>query len=577
MFAELKRLLSPFRQGFAWYILFTLLRQGLVVGGGYGLVLLIRTYEHKPAQSVLIALGVLLAYKLLLDTMDQVMGFNFARSVSYPLFRQLSVSVFSRMLALDQKWHQTGSSGARRGEITNGVSKFTQTSESLAREVCPLIATAILSLLLLRSWVSWPFWLAILPSCALVFFWLAWEENRRCVKYREARYKRYASDYSLSIECMEMRADVVRYNQEKRVEEDYSRIHDEIERNGLAEATIQSWYGLAKNLVILVLQAYLLCHWIGMLSAHKLDGAMLVYLYMLSDQLCGSLWGYAGLWGRISEAWEPIKVFLRISATTPALVHSHHVAALPVPDQVSIEFRDVEFSYRPDEPVLNQLSLFVEGGKKVGFVGRTGCGKSTLLNLVERLYDAHAGTVYVGGRDVRHWPVKQLQRMCTCLSQNGGVFFSEATLLDTIRFAKPNASFSEVVRAARLACVHDEIMALQDGYQTKAGEHGKNLSGGQRQRIAIAQALLSLNDPEKKVVLLDECTSNLDAETEATILANMWPLLEGKTVVIITHHPLAIESLVDEVVAIREGRVAGRATAGGMPVLSSNLVAEPVG
>jgi ABC-type bacteriocin/lantibiotic exporter with double-glycine peptidase domain len=374
---------------------------------------------------------------------------------------------------------------------------------------------------------------------------------------------------------MEMRADVVRYNQEQRVEGEYHRIHADIQRHGLAEAKIQSWYGLAKNLVILVLQAYLLCHWMSMLAAHKLDGAMLVYLYMLSDQLCGSLWGYAGLWARISEAWEPIKIFLRISATTPALASA--ADELTVPEQVSLEFRDVEFSYRPDEPVLNRLSLFVEGGRKVGFVGRTGCGKSTLLNLVERLYDAHAGSVYVGGRDVRHWPTRQLHRMCTCLSQNGGVFFSEATLLDTIRFARPHASFAEVMRVAKLACVHDEIMALQDGYQTKAGEHGKNLSGGQRQRVAIAQALLSLDDPEKKVVLLDECTSNLDAETEATILANMWPLLAGKTVAIITHHPAAIENLVDEVVAIREGRVAWRGAAEEIPLFTDGMVAEPVG
>jgi ATP-binding cassette subfamily B protein len=116
-----------------------------------------------------------------------------------------------------------------------------------------------------------------------------------------------------------------------------------------------------------------------------------------------------------------------------------------------------------------------------------------------------------------------------------------------------------VTRAAKLACIHDEIMALQDGYQTKAGEHGKNLSGGQRQRVAMAQALLSLEDTEKKIVLLDECTSNLDAETEANIYRNIWPLLEGKTVVVVTHRVTAVEDLVDEVVAFSEGRVAWRA------------------
>jgi ABC-type bacteriocin/lantibiotic exporter with double-glycine peptidase domain len=560
MFVELKRLLFPFRRGFAFYIIFTLVRQALVVGGGYGLVLLIRNFQHSPAKSVLTAFAVLVSYKLLLALLDQGMGWGFARHVSYPMFRQLSVDVFSKLLSLDQGWHQSGSSGARRGEITNGLSKFAQTSESFAREICPLLATAALSLFLLRFYVGPAFWLIVLPSSCALFFWLSFEENRRCATFREERYQRYAADYSLSIECMEMRADVVRYNQQDRMETDYQRIHDDIQENGLAETKIQSWFGLGKSAVILGMQAYLLCTWVAMLTSHRLDGAMLVYLYMLSEQLCGSLWGYAGMWSRISEAWEPIKQFLKISSATSALAQSPGVLPVPVPEQISLEFRDVEFSYRDGEPVLNRVTLSVEAGRKVGFIGRTGCGKSTLLKLVERLYDAHHGTVFVGGRDVREWPLKQLKRVCTCMSQNGGVFFSRATLLDTIRFARPSASFSDVTRVAKLACIHDEIMGLQDGYQTRAGEHGKNLSGGQRQRVAIAQALLSLDDPAKKVVLLDECTSNLDAETEAAIYRNIWPLLEGKTVVVVTHRISAIEHLVDEVVAMSQGTVTWRAT-----------------
>lgn len=574
MLQELRRLISPFQKGFALYIVFTLIRQGLVVGGGYGLVLLIRTYEHNPAQSVMIALAVLLGYKLLLDSLDQVMGWKFAKHVSYPMFRSLSVNAFAKLLSLDQAWHQSGSSGARRGEITNGLSKFAQTTESLAREVCPLLATALLSLFLLRTYVGWPFWVVILPGACVAFFWLSYEENRRCVQYREARYQHYASDYSLSIECMEMHADVVRYNQEERMADDYRRIHENIQSNGLAEAKLQSWFGLSKGLIIIGMQVYLLSGWIKLLTGHRLDGAMLVYLFMLSDQLCSSLWGYAGMWGRISEAWEPIKLFLKISSASSAVADTSDTVALAVPAQVSLEFQNVEFSYRADEPVLNKLNLFVEAGKKVGFVGRTGCGKSTLLKLVERLYDAHGGQVFVGGQDVKKWPLKQLQRVCTCMSQNGGVFFSQATLLDTIRFAKPDASFAEVMRAAKLACIHDEIMGLQDGYQTKAGEHGKNLSGGQRQRVAIAQALLSLDDPEKKIVLLDECTSNLDAETEAVVLNNIWPLLEGKTVVVVTHRVSAIDGLVDEVVAFSQGRVSQRFAGSELSLFEAQMYAQ---
>src|SRR3569833_3546926 len=108
------------------------------------------------------------------------------------MFRKLSGDVFSILLSLDQGWHQSGSSGARRGEITNGLSKFAQTSESLAREVCPLLATALLSLFLLRSYVGMAFWIGVLPIACAAFFWFSHEENRRCSQYREERYQRYA-------------------------------------------------------------------------------------------------------------------------------------------------------------------------------------------------------------------------------------------------------------------------------------------------------------------------------------------------------------------------------------------------
>src|ERR1700760_927772 len=114
------------------------------------------------------------------------------------------------------------------------------------------------------------------------------------------------------------------------MEDDYRRIHHDIERNGLCEARIQSLFGLSKGVVILAMQAYLLWHWIGMLTNNRLDGAMLVYLYMLSDQLCGSLWGYAGMWGRISEAWEPIKVFLRISSASSRIGDQGVIPAMAI-------------------------------------------------------------------------------------------------------------------------------------------------------------------------------------------------------------------------------------------------------
>jgi ATP-binding cassette subfamily B protein len=213
-----------------------------------------------------------------------------------------------------------------------------------------------------------------------------------------------------------------------------------------------------------------------------------------------------------------------------------------------ITFENVRFSYTGAEPTLRDINLQIPAGSHVAFVGPTGAGKSTLVNLIPRFYDVDQGVVRIDGQDIRSFSLPGLRQAISIVSQDTFIF--AATILENIRLGRLEATDDEVIEAARQARLHDFIMTLPAGYDTLVGERGGRLSGGQKQRISIARALLR-NSP---ILILDEATSSLDAETESQILAELDEVTRGKTVISITHRlGLAIKS--DRIYVLQAGRV----------------------
>jgi ABC-type multidrug transport system fused ATPase/permease subunit len=210
----------------------------------------------------------------------------------------------------------------------------------------------------------------------------------------------------------------------------------------------------------------------------------------------------------------------------------------------------VRFTYpRTEQPVLSGLELEIAPGTVLGIVGRSGCGKTTIQNLLTRLFDVQEGSVEICGEDVRQWPLDQLRGLFSHVSQNGGVFFSGTQMVDVIRFTRPEASFREVVQAAKAACIHEDICRMPAKYRTRIGQGGLTLSKGQQQRIALAQALVAMTE-ERKILVLDEFTSALDSETEERILHNLEPWFRGRTVIIVAHRLSTVRKLADEIVVL---------------------------
>ncbi|MEM4790309.1 MAG: ABC transporter ATP-binding protein [Thermofilum sp.] len=213
-----------------------------------------------------------------------------------------------------------------------------------------------------------------------------------------------------------------------------------------------------------------------------------------------------------------------------------------------VEFRDVWFSYDGSGYVLKGLSFEVKPGEIVAITGPPGCGKSTLASLLIRLADPQRGSILVDGQDIRKVKLESLRRNITLVHQD--VYLFPDTIRNNIAFARPDATDEEVVRAAKLAHIHDFIASLPQGYDTLVGERGVTLSGGQRQRVALARALLA----NPRIIILDDTTSEVDAETEKAIYEALTKNLKGKTMIVITQRPSTM-ALADRVLVMDEGRI----------------------
>ncbi len=216
-----------------------------------------------------------------------------------------------------------------------------------------------------------------------------------------------------------------------------------------------------------------------------------------------------------------------------------------------IEFRDVEFSYRPDERVLHSVSFVAEAGKTTALVGRSGGGKSTVMSLILRLYDVDAGQILCDGVDIADLTRRTVRGQIGYVAQENFLF--KGSVRDNIAMGRPDATDEEIVAAAKAAYAHDFIMRFDSGYDTPCGEHGMQLSGGQRQRIAIARAFLK----DAPIILLDEATSALDSEFEEAIQKALQVLCKDRTTIVIAHR-LSTVAQADAICVIDQGRIVER-------------------
>lgn len=234
--------------------------------------------------------------------------------------------------------------------------------------------------------------------------------------------------------------------------------------------------------------------------------------------------------------------FLDIVETRPEIVDSKSAVPITNP-QGDISYQDVSFYYENNEIVLNHISFDIKAGKSIALVGPSGGGKTTICSLLPRFYNITDGKITIGGQDIRDITLESLRNSIGLVQQD--VYLFGGTVKENIAYGKPDASFKEIVDAAKKANIHDFIMDLPDGYDTFVGERGTRLSGGQKQRISIARVFLK-NPP---ILILDEATSALDNESERRIQKSLEALSKNRTTITIAHRLSTIKNA-DEILVI---------------------------
>jgi len=213
-----------------------------------------------------------------------------------------------------------------------------------------------------------------------------------------------------------------------------------------------------------------------------------------------------------------------------------------------IEFDQVQFSYEKDRIALHEISLEMKAGDTVALVGHTGSGKSTIANLISRFYDPTEGAVKVDGHDLRDVSLQSLRQNISVVLQDTFIF--SGTIMENIRFGRPDASDEEVIEAAKVVGAHDFIQRLAKGYETEVEERGNILSAGERQLLSFARALLA----NPRIIILDEATASIDTETEVKIQKALKKLLKGRTSIIIAHRLSTIREA-DKIIVLEHGRI----------------------
>ncbi|MGZ9222025.1 MAG: ABC transporter ATP-binding protein [Anaerolineales bacterium] len=328
----------------------------------------------------------------------------------------------------------------------------------------------------------------------------------------------------------------------------------------LEAAGYQARFKWVMSVLAAVITAVVIWVGVGIIRANPgsiTPGILIVFIIWVDEMFkpTKKLISQWNAFGKLSASLESIGDLMDLKAE----VHDKPDAMTAPPFHGRIEFRNVVFSYptmgsskkekdKKPRPTLNGLSFEIQPGQVVAVVGHTGAGKSTIAQLIPRLYDPNEGQILIDGRDIRDFTLESLRAEMSMVLQESILF--TGSIIENIGYGRPDASGADIIEAAKNANAHEFISKFEDGYYTLLGERGSNLSGGQRQRIAIARAFIR----DTPILILDEPSTGLDAESTDLVLQALRNLMKGKTTIIISHELNLIRNA-DKIIVIKEGQI----------------------
>ena len=552
---------KPYRTEFLIGLLMLLLSSGSNLAFPKYLGELVDAAQTKPSDIDGIALtlgGILLAQSI----------FSFGRIFFFERVAQRSLAslrsaMYSHLVSLPLPFFHE----KRIGELTSRLQSdigvlqetFTSTLAEFIRQI--VIIVGGIALLVYQSPSLTGFMLLVLPLVVLlaVFF------GGRIRKYAKEVQTASAESNTIVDETLSAAATVKAYTQEQFEKTRYRAALDRVAELGIRGGILRG--GFSSFIILGLFGSLVAVVWKGasLIATGEMASGQLFSFVIYSGFIGGSVGGLADVYSRLQRAMGATEAIMAMLDEAPEQGGpENHSAAQTALSNLSeseagrkeelvpaLEFRGLHFAYptRPDVPVLRGLNLVVQEGQQCALVGASGAGKSTVVQLLYRFHDPQQGQLLIRGRDARDWPLQDLRGRMAWVPQDVALF--GRSILDNIRYGRPEASDDEVRRSAEDANAWEFIERFPEGWNTQVGERGVQLSGGQRQRIAIARAML--RDP--KLLVLDEATSSLDPESEGLVQGALEKLMQGRTSLVIAHR-LSTVRHADLIAFLHEGQIA---------------------
>jgi ATP-binding cassette, subfamily B, bacterial len=546
---RLARFVAPYRLKIAVALLALVVAAGCVLALGQGLRHVVDNgFGSANPELLNAALGAMIGVAALLSVATFV-RFYLMMTIGERVVTDLRRAVFSHILALEASYFEATRTGEVISRLTNDTTLLQQVIgyglSMFVRNVLMMLGAAVMMFVV--SWKLAAFVLLGIPATLVPILLL----GRRVRRLSRDNQDRIADVSAYVDEAVHEIRTVQAYAHEQADRAAFGRHAEAAYRSGVSRIGQKAF--LIASVMLIAFCAVGVILWVGGhdVFAGRLTAGELSAFVFYAFVAAGGAGTVSEVWGELQRAAGATERLMEILDTRPTI----GAPALPAPrpPHTQIVFDAVSFAYpaRPGALALERFSLAVSQGERVALVGPSGAGKTTLLALLLRFYDPQAGALRIGGIDLRDFEPQALRRLIAVVPQDPVIF--AASVLDNVRYGRPEASREEAERACEQAYALEFVHRLPQGMDTVLGERGVTLSGGQRQRLSIARALLA----DRPILLLDEATSSLDAASERMVQQALEALERGRTTLVIAHR-LATVQHADRIIVMDRGRIAAQ-------------------
>ncbi len=492
----------------------------------------------------LVAVGFFLTYMARLGT-DSLAGMLNFRAVQKMIFRS-RLSLLRHLQRLSAEYHDNRPFGDTLHRLQNDVDQVATLSGDVIPSVLRMVTvfTLVMATMLVLNYRLTVIVLPLIP----VFILVRRRFHDRLRRASDSVQEQSGKVIGFLEEHLSSIVQVQLLSCEQREARRFARLSGGAMRAQVKRRGTELFFSALLYLIIVAGMASVLGYGGYLVMSGRLTPGSLVAFYGYTLQLFIPLYGVVDIYSKLQRAGASIRRLMEITEAETVLRDRPGALTLKPDAAGVVELKDVSFSYDAERPVLNALSLRVNAGERVAIAGRSGNGKSTIARLVARLYDVRSGTILIEGADVRDIKLKSLRSSVIFVPQDPVLF--DVSLRENLLYGNAAATDDELDQVAHLAQLETLIHKLPRGWDEPLGPRGNRLSGGERQRVALARALLQ----RPKVLILDECTSALDAFTERRLLEALESFLQNVTTIVISHRPFPTR-WADRVIQLERGQI----------------------